>query len=308
MSELLLPVTKVQKFCTQDGPGVRTTVFLKGCPLHCAWCHNPETQSPFPQLLYTQTLCVGCGGCAAVCPTHAHSFGPDGTHHYDPHICTGCGRCADVCCTGACENASRPMRVSDILQLVAQDTAFYGETGGLTLSGGEPFFHAEGALTLLREAKAMGLHTAVETCGFFSQTLTEALPELVDLFLWDIKDSDDARHKAYTGVSALPIRENLARIDALGGRTRLRCILVSGVNLTGLPAQDEPHLQALAALFCTLRHCEGIDLLPYHAYGSSKAVQLGRQDPAHPEWIPSAETVTAAAEFFRQQNIPVRCM
>ena len=293
-----LPVTRIQKFCTQDGPGIRTTVFLKGCPLRCRWCHNPETQSPAPQLLFSGQLCVGCGACAAVCSTHAHRL-TDGVHDWNAADCTGCGRCAAVCCTGACETAAQPMSTAQILQTVLQDAAFYGSEGGLTLSGGEPLYHAEGSLALLQAAKSAGLNTAVETCGAFDPALLPPLAKVIDLFLWDYKDSDPARHKEYAGVSNEGILRNLRRLDELGGRTRLRCILVAGVNLC------QQHLCAIADTALSLKHCVGVDLLPYHAYGGSKAVALGLPDPARPEWIPTEQAMQEAAAYLRGRGVPV---
>jgi len=292
-------VTQIQKCCTQDGPGLRTTVFLKGCPLHCAWCHNPETQSSDPQLLYTPGLCIGCGACIVSCAHAAHTASGSGCHLWNSQFCIACGECAAACCSGACEMASQHMTVQEIWNVVEQDAAFYGEQGGMTLSGGEPMFHPRFALALLQTAKAAGISTAMETCGFFSGEHLEQLVKTVDLFLWDIKDTDPARHTQYTGADNALILQNLHRADALGAVTRLRCILVAGVNLT------QSHLTALAELYRSLQHCQGIDLLPYHAYGSGKALQLGRPDPAHKEWIPTEEAMANAEAFFIKQNIPV---
>lgn len=298
MSEIRLPVTRIQRFSTKDGPGIRTTVFLKGCPLRCAWCHNPETQSPEPQLLFSRQLCIGCGACTAACPTGAHQMGQAG-HSWQAAACTGCGACAEACPTGACETAAQWMTAEEILRVVLQDKPFYGSTGGLTLSGGEPMLRPAACVSLLQSAKAAGLHTAVETCGQFDADWLPELAACTDLFLWDYKDSDPQRHLQYTGASNERILENLHRLDALGARIRLRCILVAGVNL------NEQHLQAIVQTYTSLRGCEGVDLLPYHAYGGSKAVQLGRQDTANPDWIPTGDAVRQAAETLRAAGIPV---
>ena len=295
---MLVPVTKIQKFCTYDGPGVRTTVFLKGCPLRCAWCHNPETQSARPDFFYIPARCIGCGACAAVCPVGVHRL-ENGVHLLDRERCTRCMRCTSVCVAKALEPCAREMSVEEILQEVKKDSAFYGKEGGVTLSGGEPLMHPQAALTLLRSAKEAGLHTAVETCGYFDKALVEELVPLVDLFLWDLKDTDDTRHRGYTGVSSVPIRENLACVDACGGVTRLRCILVRTVNM------EEAHYEAIAACYHSLSHCEGVELLPYHAYGGSKAQQLGGEDNGRPEWIPSERDMKAARRFLRQRNVKV---
>ncbi len=290
-----LPVTKIQRFSTHDGPGVRTTVFLKGCPLSCRWCHNPEGQSARQELMFSEALCVLCGACATVCPLHRVGDG----HEISRAACIGCGRCVNICPTGALEMACTQMTVEEILSAAMQDAAFYGESGGLTLSGGEPMAHPEAAIALLRAAKAAGLHTAVETCGFFPAKILPELAAATDLILWDFKDSDPARHEQYTGVSNAPILENLRALDGLGAKIELRCILVRGVNL------EEKHLAAIAEQYHALHNCLGVTLLPYHAYGSSKARQLGREDSAHPEWIPTTEDLARARAFLRDRNVPL---
>ena len=237
-SPLRLPVTEIQRFCMHDGPGVRTVVFCKGCPLRCAWCHNPETQRATPEMLFYPAKCIFCGACVSACPAGAQIIHPE--RIFDRDRCAACGRCAAVCCTDAITPAAKDMTVDEILAAVLRDRAFYGERGGVTLSGGEPMAHPHGAIALLTACKEAGLGTAVETCGYFDEHLIPSLIPVVDLFLWDVKDTDDDRHKAYTGVSNRRILENLRRVDALGGRTRLRCILVNGVNT------DEAHYAALA--------------------------------------------------------------
>lgn len=291
------PVTKIQRFSTHDGPGVRTTVFFKGCPLRCRWCHNPETQSPAMQVYYTEKFCIDCGACASVCPTGAHTL-KDGAHQFDAALCRGCLRCASVCPSTACEACARLMTVSEILAEAERDRPFFGLRGGITLSGGEPMFHPEAALALLTAARERGLHTAVETCGVFDDRHIPWLTACTDLLLWDFKDSDPARHQAYTGASNEGIAARLRRADALGGRSRLRCIMVRGVNM------EPAHYQAIAALYHTLNHCEGVDLLPYHPFGSSKAKQLGRQEEQHTAWIPAQEDLRAAEDFLQNEGVP----
>lgn len=298
MPDLLLPVTKIQKFCTQDGPGVRTTVFLKGCPLKCQWCHNPETQSARAEILFTPRLCIGCGKCAQVCGQGAHEMRAD-RHVINREKCIGCGKCAQVCPGGACEPAQQLMTPEEIIREVLRDRVFYGKKGGLTLSGGEPMMHPEGCVRLLSMAKEAGIHTAMETCGFFDGKWLEEIAPVTDLFLWDFKDSDSQRHKTYTGQGNERIDENLRRLDAFDSVIRLRCILVSGVNL------NDQHLSAIADTVHSLRNAEGVDLLPYHAYGSSKAEQLGRTGNAHHEWIPSDEQMNRAREYLKALGVAV---
>lgn len=294
----MLPVTKIQKFCTHDGPGIRTTVFLKGCPLRCVWCHNPETQSSRMEVFHSPQFCLGCGGCEAVCPNGVHRFTPE--HVIDRSRCTGCMSCASACPSGALEACATMMNADAVLQEVLKDRAFYGERGGLTLSGGEPLLHGRAILPLLLGAKDAGVTTAIETCGVFAPSLLEDLVPLTDLFLWDVKDTDLIRHQQNTGGSLATILTNLRRADALGARTRLRCILLRGVNL------DEAHLASLCEVFHSLHHCEGIELLPYHTYGDSKNAQLGRPSAAHPEWIPTEEQLTFARDYIDHHAVFIR--
>lgn len=296
----MLSVVRVQRFSTHDGPGVRTVVFLQGCPLRCAWCHNPETQSLHPQLLYTAQDCLGCGACAAACPNAAHTVDCRG-HTIDRSRCTACGRCAEVCPTGACELSCLPIDEDTVLRTVLRDRAFYGARGGLTLSGGEPLLHADAAIRLLAMAKAAGIGTAVETCGFFDAACIPALAAAADTLLWDIKDTDSARHRQYTGVPCEPIVQNLLAVDRAltGGQIRLRCLLIGGVNT------DRRHLDAVAALFARLEHGEGVELLACHAYGSSKRRLLG-EEPSFPhEWILPDERLAAARAYLSAAGVPV---
>ncbi len=303
--ELTLPVTDIQRHCMHDGPGVRTVVFLKGCPLRCAWCHNPETQYGHQELLYYTGKCIGCGACVSACPTGAHTLTREG-HILDREKCVACGRCAAICCTEALTMAMREMPVWDILATVERDRSFYGAgnsdgrtVGGLTISGGEPMVHPEGTLALLEAAHAAGLSTAVETCGYFSATHLPRLCAATDLLLWDVKDTDRIRHEQYTGVTNERILENLRVADRLGGRTRLRCILVAGVNT------DCTHYEALSDLALSLSHCEGVEFLPYHAYAGSKMLPLGQPDNGRREWIPDDETIAAAKAFLREHGVHV---
>ena len=294
----MLPVTKIQKFCTHDGPGIRTTVFLKGCPLRCLWCHNPETQSRRMEFFHSPQFCLNCGACAEVCPVGAHTFAPE--HQIDRSLCTGCMACTAACPTGALESCATMMSPDAIIAEVLKDRAFYGTKGGLTLSGGEPLLHGRAVLPILQAAKDANITTAIETCGVFDASLLADVVPLTDLFLWDVKDTDAACHQRNTGASLDTVLNNLRWADSLGAKTRLRCILLAGVNL------EEAHLAALAELYHSLRHCEGIELLPYHTYGDSKNVQLGKASAAHVEWIPSPEQMARASAYIQQHAVLIR--
>ena len=263
----------IQRFSLHDGPGIRTTVFLKGCPLRCRWCHNPEGMTARPVLSFQVERCVLCGACAAGCARGAHRVA-DGRHDLDRGRCMGCGDCVLACCAGALERVGRDVSVEEILAVVMRDEPFYRNSGGgMTLSGGEPMAQPAFTRELLREAKAGGLHVALETCGYAAFDLFAAVLPDVDLFLYDLKDTDPARHMENTGVALAPILDNLRRLDAAGARLWLRCPIIAGMNA------DETHLAALAALAATLRNAERISLLPYHPLGQSKYRRLGISDP-----------------------------
>ncbi len=293
----MFPVTKIQRFCTKDGPGIRTTVFLKGCPLRCLWCHNPETQSLSAQFFYCDNLCIHCGMCAKICPAGVHQI-TDVAHLLNRAACTQCMKCTQVCPTGALEKCFRWLSAEEIFHQVIKDKAFYGAIGGVTFSGGEPTVHAKEMIPLLNFFHRNTIHTAIETCGYFDKELLPKLIGATDLFLWDIKDTDDNRHLINTGVSNNRIISNLKLADTLGAKTVLRCILLKSVNL------NTEHLQRIARIYSTLKHSEGVELIPYHTYGTSKNIQLGQKDTARQDWIPSTEDIVKA-ETFLAQYVPI---
>ena len=294
---MLLEVTDIQQGCTHDGPGLRTTVFLKGCPLHCRWCHNPETQSRKKELYYRPEKCIGCMTCTTVCPKKGHAE-KDGVHEFDPSDCIFCMACAENCPSGALEAVSQSRELEDVMRLVCADQVFYRRRGGLTVSGGEPTMQWEGLIALLDSAKAQGISTCLETCGVFPKTRIPELMKRVDLFLYDIKDTDPQRLKENTGADLDPVVSNLLQIDAMGGKSVMRCILIPEVNL--IPE----HASALAQLFGKLSHCQYIELLPYHPYGLSKSQQLGREGTQYRQ--PEQEELERFAAILTQQGIPVK--
>lgn len=296
--DITAAVTKIQKFCTHDGPGIRTTVFFKGCPLRCRWCHNPETQSTSQQFYYSSELCIGCGACAAVCENACHRMS-DGIHTVDRTACLKCMRCAEVCPTGALELCGRRMSIGEIMHRVLQDVCFYGKEGGLTLSGGEPMAQPEAAVALLKAAKAAGLHTAIETCGHFDASYVPQLAAITDIFLFDLKDSDSDRHREYTGVLPDRILANLHILDECGAKIRLRCIMVANVNMC-----DE-HLRGISDRYHALSNCEGVELLPYHQFGAGKSVLLGGESGANSAWVPTPKEMSAARRFLRKNGVRV---
>ena len=298
LSDYSVPVSNIQRFSIHDGPGIRTTVFLKGCHLCCAWCHNPETQRQALEVLYTPNNCIGCSACLTSCTAGAHDLNAESNHTFDVHRCSGCMLCVGVCPTGAIDAAGKMMSVQEILDTVLRDKAFYGADGGITLSGGEPLIHNV-CLTLLQLSKENGIATAVQTSGFFDMEVTdlERLADLTDVFLWDFKDGNEERHEQYTGKSNDKIIDNLLRLDKMLNKLAkyiiLRCIMVKTVNM------DADHFSAIAKIFKLLRNCTHIELVPYHALGGGKYKQLGYSDNGRPEWIPSSTDMEAAKRMLQ---------
>ena len=224
-------LTAIQRFSLHDGPGIRSTVFFKGCNMRCAWCHNPETLSPAPEVLYYESKCVGCGACAAVCPSHTVA---GGKMVYDRSKCDDGGRCAQVCFSGALEVCGFEADVDRVLFEVMQDEAYYARSGGgVTLSGGEVLLQPAFALDLLRALRARGVHTAIESnLNVPFSVLEPLLPEL-DLVMCDLKTWDDGLHRKYTGVSNARIKENIARLKETGVPVIVRTpVTVSYTHLT----------------------------------------------------------------------------
>ena len=296
-TETKIKVTQIQRYCMHDGPGLRTTVFFKGCPLNCHWCHNPETKKAFSQVLFYPNKCIGCRACLEACKSGAHEISEK--HSYDREKCSLCLSCPELCPTKALEICGRDMTVEEIISAVEKDRAFYGEKGGITLSGGEPFMQSEGALELLRECKKRGLSTVVETCGYADEKTLISASEFVDLFLWDLKDSDGERHKKYTGVSNSKILDNLFALNRKGAKIRLRCILVKGVNTY------EKHYESIAETAEKIKNLDGVEFIPYHAYAGTKATFIGKEDNGKLSWIPQDSDLEKAKAILKARGVRV---
>lgn len=267
-------ILNVQRFCTRDGPGIRTTVFLMGCPLRCLWCHNPEAQELRPSLMYDPSLCTHCLRCTAVCPTGCHREEAGG-HRFDRRDCIACGACTSPLCN-ALTLAGEEADSEEILREVLRDRPYYEKSGGgLTLSGGEPLMQGDFAYALLSGAREQGIHTCVETCGYCGEATLLSVAPLTDLFLFDLKETDPQRHEAYTGAPLAPILGNLSLLDRLGRSVVLRCPVIPTLN------DREEHWRAVAALASVYSCVREIVVEPYHTLGVGKYPRLGREyDPS----------------------------
>ncbi|MBQ9785452.1 MAG: glycyl-radical enzyme activating protein [Clostridia bacterium] len=293
-------ILNIQHFCVDDGPGIRTTVFFKGCPLSCAWCHNPETQASHSELIYRSDRCAGCGACVSACQTGAHVLTAEG-HALDREKCIRCMKCAKVCRYEALESAGMDMTVDEVLSDLLSDRAFYETSGGgVTLSGGEPTAQPQFAEALLRSCRDAGLSTAVETCLFCPADTLLRLAPATDLFLVDWKLTSDALHRQYTGVSNALIRENLARLCKIGARVILRCPMIPDVNLT------EEHYNGIVALANAHPNIEQIDLEGYHPLGVGKSETLGKTAPYRNEaFLDKGTLEEIRASIASRVRIPV---
>jgi len=265
-------VFNIQRYSLHDGPGIRTTVFLKGCPLHCLWCSNPESQRLKPHIFFDNDRCIRCDACITTCPADAILVNADGIRRIQAESCNLCGLCVEVCYSGALEQIGREMTISDVLTDIKADQPFYDHSnGGMTLSGGEPMLQSQFSQKLLQGSKAMGIHTAMETCGFVKWDLWESLLPHLDLVLYDLKEMDSERHKHWTGVSNDLVLDNLRRLAKSGVLVIVRRPVIPGYN----DSIDSIH--QLARFVSDLGAIEEIDLLPYHRFGKGKYESLGQE-------------------------------
>lgn len=317
-------IFNIQRFCIHDGPGIRTTVFLKGCPLRCWWCHNPEGQKPQPELSLIPARCVRCGYCRTVCPQQvaeaaggngraaatravaeqAHAGPGEGPAHASPvpvaARCTLCGACVEACPTEARQMVGRTMSIGQVLAEVLKDRIFYDESGGgVTFSGGEPLGQGWFLSGLLKACRAEEVHTALDTCGFAPKAELLELAARSDLVLYDLKSFDDQLHRQHTGVSNAVILDNLEALAQQHANIWVRIPLIPGVN----DAPDE--LEAMARFVSRLKGVRQVNLLGYHALGEHKHPARSAPSRAPRPAPPGPEQLDQAAERFRRFGLAV---
>ncbi len=284
-------IFNIQRYSIHDGPGIRTTIFFKGCPLRCQWCHNPEGQSPDPELALWPSRCLAdCQDCISACERSALSK-ENGHLSLDKNKCNLCGQCAELCPSRAIEIAGRPWSVEEVLDEVGKDLVFFEESGGgVTLSGGEPFFQPEFLLALLEEFKKRKVHIAVDTCGLVSPATLDKACAKVDVFLYDLKIMDEKKHCQFTGGSNKKILDNLRRVNESRKEVIVRLPLIPGVN------DDERNIEDTLDFLLSLKNIRHISLLPYHDWGKEKYRRFSLAFKAGNFMPPSRELVERIKE------------
>ncbi|HOO63828.1 MAG TPA: glycyl-radical enzyme activating protein [Synergistaceae bacterium] len=293
-------VFDIKRYSVHDGPGIRTTVFLKGCPLACWWCHNPESMDPGPRVLYSPKRCIGCGACVEACPRGAIRYSARGVM-VDQDACIHCGACVKACPTEALEMTGIPMSVEDVMAEVLKDRAFYDESrGGVTFSGGEPLMQHEFLFEVLRACGARGIHRAVDTTGFASSEVLLHIAEETDLFLYDLKHMNPEEHKKYTGVDNALILTNLQKLASRNAEVNIRIPFIPGIN------DSRENLLETARFLSSLPKAYTVSLLPYHAAAMEKYHKLGRDYLLKDVLPPSEHQLRQAARIVEGCGLTVK--
>ncbi|MCU0519767.1 MAG: glycyl-radical enzyme activating protein [Anaerolineae bacterium] len=293
-------ITDIQRFSIHDGPGIRTTVFLKGCNQRCFWCHNPETLDSKPQLQYFADRCIGCGACVERCPQGAHTF-VEGVHRLDRTRCVACGACADTCYARALVMVGETKSADEVVDVIIRDRAFYETSGGgVTLSGGDPMLQLEFSEAVLARCRDAGIHTAIETAANVPWERLERIIAVSDLVMMDIKHMDSDRHQAFTGVPNERILANARRLSENGVPLIIRTPIVPGVN------DDKESIGAIAAFVSELPGEVSYELLRFHAMATAKYDSLGMVYEAATIQAPTTEDMARLTEGARTWGLAVR--
>lgn len=293
MSQVKGKIFEIKRFSVHDGDGIRTTVFLKGCPLRCLWCHNPESLSGKSELAYYQNKCISCGECTDICPVGAHKMGERG-HIFDRTACIGCGACAEACLGEALTFYGKEKTADELMPILLEDRDFYENSGGgITISGGECLLQADFCAELLKKCKAQGLRTAVDTCGYVPRESFDKVIPYTDVFLYDFKAFDEDVHIRCTGRSNKLILENLKYLDAQGKKVEIR--------IPYIPEYNDDQMDKIAAFLSELSNITKVRVLAYHNYAGSKYLSLGKQNDL-PKRLPTNEEMKAAESYFENLN------
>jgi pyruvate formate lyase activating enzyme len=291
-------VFDIKRYAIHDGPGIRTTVFFKGCPLACPWCHNPESRDPRPQISWSPARCLGCDACREACPTGALRSRDEPA---DDATCLRCGACARACPSEARAVAGCRLSVTELIAAVARDRVFYEDSGGgVTFSGGEPLMQPAFLQACLEACRAQGIHTAVDTSGYADRETLLSIAPLVDLFLYDVKLIDPERHERHVGVPSTGILGNLRALSEAGGRIWVRFPLIPDVN------DDAANVTATARLVKSLAPSPPVQLLPYHRIGGAKYRRLGMSYEMGEAVPPNGQRVAAVAQLMAGFGLEVK--
>jgi pyruvate formate lyase activating enzyme len=291
-------IFQIQRWSVNDGEGIRSTVFLKGCPLQCKWCANPESWHGAPEVLFLPERCSGCGCCISACDAGAIRLDAESGKAVAVGACKGCGQCCGVCPCGARKQIGSRVTVDDVMKVVKRDAVFYRESGGgITFSGGEPFAQPEFLRQLVTACNRLGLDTAVETCGFYDWNRVSDIFECLDSVFVDIKHMNDAVHRRWTGVGNRLILENIERISLLNANTIVRVPLIGEVNA------NEENIREMCGFLRQKTRIKGVELLPYHDFGKSKQDAAGIAAPVFT--TPDAAMIDKFEEIISEYGIKI---
>lgn len=293
----MINVFNIERFATHDGPGIRSVVFLKGCPLHCPWCANPESWSTKPQLMYTKSKCISCNACVKNCPTLAITF-ENGEFKYNQNLCIACKACEHTCLQDAIEIVGKQMHVNEVMDILMKDIDYYqNSNGGITISGGEPFVQFDSLFSLVKACKQKGLHIAIETTGFTSLENIKAIAPYVDLFLYDVKHTNHSILQQTTGAKLSTILDNLIYLSK-NNNVIIRMPIIPNFNY------DNHTIHEVIEIASSL-HIQEVHLLPYHTLGKSKWDKMLKQYYSNEKML-SKEDLIPYIEYGKQIQVEVK--